>query len=352
MLWQNRISEELKKILKDNLPRNSSILEYAIAKIYLAYPDTEFQFTGLEGCLCLIVNRSIGSLYLNLYEYTKHKKELELEIYTNIEKGYNTLQNNFHSINDPFGTIGISFANKIEAEKMKKSIFYNSILFNINPENYMLINNNSMIESSNGLKQTKSNKEFKINENCINSSSISDLNNVQKIVHFFINHDEGEIVLNVKKEEFDKAFSNYSLCSSILESHKIKLVNDKAKEELDLISGQINENINEAKFIEYDSSRRKSIFPNINKKSILDQRASMKKEYEKEFERTSLNMNDNDIKQRKSLKHIIHMQNRIHNYDLISSIDKKMSIEKIKPIQKEQTKEKKINIIEQNHNEV
>ena len=121
---------------------------------------------------------------------------------------------------------------------------------------------------------------------------------------------------------------------------------------MDLISGQINENINEAKFIEYDSSRRKSIFPNINKKSILDQRASMKKEYEKEFERTSLNMNDNDIKQRKSLKHIIHMQNRIHNYDLISSIDKKMSIEKIKPIQKEQTKEKKINIIEQNHNEV
>lgn len=349
MLWQSGISEELKQIIKENLPKHCTILEYANARIYLAQPETEFQFTGLEGCLCLLINRNTQSLFFNLYEYTKNNKELELELYTNIEKGYNVPVDTFHTIEYPFGVIGINFANKIEAEKMKKTILSNSIILNLNPDNYKFINPRpGKIEYSPDPRQANIEKLQSTLQNNVKSAVISDIGNVEKIVEFHINHDEGEIVLNIRKDEFDKGFSNYSLFASNFESHKLKLEHNKVKDEDNISSGKLNDSHSDAKFVEYDATRRKTIFPNINKRSIKDQRMSMKREYEREFEKTSLNMKDNDPKQRKSLKHIIHMQNRMQNYDRKASIEKKFNLEKIKPVPKEEGAEKKEKIANDN----
>jgi hypothetical protein len=350
MLWQSGISEELKQIIKENLPKHFTILEYANARIYLAQPDTDFEFTGLEGCLCLLINRNIQSLFFNLYEYTRNNKELELELYTNIEKGYHIPVDTFHTIEYPFGIIGINYANKIEAEKMKKTIFSNSIILNLNPDNYKFINpRTSKIEYSPDPRQGNSEKLQQSIQNHVKSAVISDIVNVEKLVEFQINNDEGEIVFNIKKDEFDKAFSSQSLFASNFESHKLKLENNKIKDDSIVSSGKLNDSHSDAKFVEYDATRRKTIFPNINKKTIKDQRVSMRREYEREFEKTSLNMKDNDPLQRKSLKHIIHMQNRIQNFDRKSSIEKKFNMDKIKPVPKDK-KESVVNVIGNENN--
>ena len=145
----NIVSDKLKKILKEKTENYSTIIEFAYVKLYIAYDDNEnFEFTNLEGCLCLVINRKFSCLNLQLFEFVHYKKEFEIELYTNIDKGYSVLNDNFHSIEFPNFFLGINFANKYNAEKIKNTIFFNSIILN-SSNNLFCLFNSKKIESDN-----------------------------------------------------------------------------------------------------------------------------------------------------------------------------------------------------------
>jgi hypothetical protein len=136
---KNTIPDKIKKHLNEQLESHSTFLEFANAKIYISYEYSDsFEFTHIEGCLCLVINRKDGCLYLQNYEYNNLTKDFEIELYTNIKNGYSVLNDLFHSIEFPKFFLGISFANKINAEKMKNTILFNSIILDSKPSHFNL----------------------------------------------------------------------------------------------------------------------------------------------------------------------------------------------------------------------
>ena len=100
---------------------------------------TGFEYTGLEGILCIMINRLSSNLYLKIYDILDFKKQFEIELYTNIlfNKGYEVMSEKFHTIEFPtFPTfcLGINFYTIKKADEIKNIILnyskaLNSTLF-------------------------------------------------------------------------------------------------------------------------------------------------------------------------------------------------------------------------------
>lgn len=334
------VSEKLKKIIKEKIEPQSTILEFANSKLYIAYSDTDFEYTNLEGYLCVVVNRKIPTLYLHLYEYINYRKEFEIELYTNIEKGYSILHENFHCIEYENFYLGINFASKIAAENLKNCIIANSTIFNFPIKQFYMFNSK------------------KIEADLIRDKNIThELNKVElkyeksiKFVNLTLK-DGKDVNYEINKEEFDKGFYKLGFNSNYLDSHNRKIknllnlhnsnsnishnnLNSKKISFLDKHLSKINESVSSPenkKFIQFDSSKRKlnsniessNEFPNfvdnnynLSSNTILDpttkskpiERASvLLNNYDKEYIRSAMtNVNDKD--KRQSLKHMIHMQ--------------------------------------------
>jgi hypothetical protein len=295
----NAISDKLKNIIKSSLEPSYSILAYANVRLYIAYEDTEFENTNLDGFMCLIINRKHSCLYLHLYEYHTYKKEFEIELYTNIEKGYMVLNDYFHSIEYPGFFLGINFANKLNAEKMKNTIMYNSLILN-SQTNQFSITNSKKLETDNQrnpnivneINSLFKNKEREIFENA----------DISKYVNFHINREENNIVFDIKKDEFEKSLYSFGLYWANYESHYKKIKGSVLKLDENVTNSMKNLMKNEEKkFVEYDAHKKKSILSvNLNKNLIIG-------EYDDQYKKSAISNNNVDDK-RQSLRHAVHMQ--------------------------------------------
>lgn len=250
----NNISDKLKKILKDNIEPHCSIIEYANIRLYVSYDDHEnFEYTNLEGCLCLVVNRKYSCLFLQLYEYINYKKEFEIELYTNIEKGYSVLHDNFHCIEYPSFFIGLSFSNKINAEKMKNTILYNSIILNFQSSLFHLPNSKK--------EETNNQRNINLLNEMNNMSTIEEIEKPEKIVCFSINREENIVTYEVKREDFDSNFASLGLYITNLDQHYDKKIKGSIVRNKEVLNNTGYTNtIENKKFVEFDSSKRKSIY--------------------------------------------------------------------------------------------
>ena len=102
-----------------------TMLSYCKCQLYISYDNfSGFDNTGLEGILCVIINRVFSNLYLQIYDIMDFKKQFEIELYTNISlnKGYEILTEKFHTIEYPTFCLGINFYTKKKAEEIKNII--------------------------------------------------------------------------------------------------------------------------------------------------------------------------------------------------------------------------------------
>jgi len=279
---------------KFKIDTHCSILEVCIARIYIAYEDSEtFEFTNLEGYLCLLINRKYSCFFLNLYGFSNYKKEFEIELYTNIDKGYSILNDNFHCIEYPTFFLGINFSSKINAEKMKNSIFYNSILPNSQVSLFSL-RNTKKIESD-------ANRNSKLLNELNQFSNILETQKVQRIAEIYINNEDSTPYMEANKEEFVKCLDNIGLSVVTLENYFKRRLKGVAKEksEENLSLGFYK---NDKKFVDFNSSKRLSM--------LNDQKETVKSPIRKTAtkQNTSVVYNNQLESQQSSLKHLIHLQ--------------------------------------------
>ena len=281
-------NNELKK-LKNNfqIDKECSILEVCLGRLYIAYEDSEFEFTNLEGYLSLVINRKHSCLFFYLFGFSTFKKDFEIELYTNIDKGYSILKDNFHSVEYPSFFLGINFSSKIDAEKMRNSIFFYSIILNSQLSLHSL-KSSKKIESD---AQRNSRLVSELN----NFSNKPDLQKPQRIAEIYINNEDGNAYMDVNKEEF-KNLNAIGLSAVSLENYYKKQLKGVSKQKLDKIFFGINRNEN--KFVDFDYTRKITI---INEEPL---RSSTRK--------TSLKMNNTynvqmEIQQ-SNIKHFNHVQ--------------------------------------------
>ena len=128
---------KLEIVLEKKFTPTQTMLSYCKCQLYISYDNMMgFQYTGLEGILCVMINRLLSNLYLQVYDILDFKKQFEIELYTNIllNKGYEVMSDKFHTIEFPTFCLGINFYTIKKAEEIKNIILnyskaLNSTLF-------------------------------------------------------------------------------------------------------------------------------------------------------------------------------------------------------------------------------
>ena len=127
------VKTKLELIFEKKFAPTETMLSYCKCQLYISYDNfSGFDNTGLEGILCIVINRVFSNLYLQIYDIMDFKKQFEIELYTNISlnKGYEILDEKFHTIEFPTFCIGINFYTKKKAEEIKNIILYYSKALN------------------------------------------------------------------------------------------------------------------------------------------------------------------------------------------------------------------------------
>jgi hypothetical protein len=209
-----------------------------------------------------------------------------------VDKGYSILNDNFHCIEFPNFFFGINFSSKINAEKMRNTIFYNSILFN-SQLNYFTLKNTRKIE-------TDANRNSKLLTELNNISNVIELQKPQKLVEIYVNNEDQNAYMDANKEEFVKNLDSLGLSVISLENYFKRQLKGVARQKSEDNLG-IGLYKNDKKFVDYNSSKRLTI---SDQKELM--RSSTKKTSTKQ--NTNILYNNQMESHQSSLKHFIHMQ--------------------------------------------
>ena len=75
------IKTKLELILEKKFLPTETLLSYCKCRLYISYDYLgDFEYTGLEGILCILVNRIYSNLYLQIYDVMDFKKQFEIEL--------------------------------------------------------------------------------------------------------------------------------------------------------------------------------------------------------------------------------------------------------------------------------
>jgi hypothetical protein len=240
----NNVSEKLKELILNNTDASCSILEFTYVKLYIAYSDSDtYEYTNLEGCLCLVINRKYPCLFLQLYDFINYNKHFEIQLYTNIENGYTIVTDLFHSIEFEGFSLGINFANKITAEKIKNLILCHSIILNANVCLYKLSSFNAI--------EAKRNRTGNLDLKIEPAAS-------KTIAKFEINNEENNIILVVNGDEYDKTLSKVKITNNNFTEHykKVKAGLTVRKKNEDIVVKK--EERSTQYYVEYNALKRKT----------------------------------------------------------------------------------------------
>ena len=177
----NQIDSKIKIILGKSISPEETFLHFAYIKLYISYePQTEFKFTNIEGVLCLVANRNLSCLYLQIFDLFDFKKQFEIELYTNVEYGLSKIHNNFYFIEYQTFFLGLMFINEQKATEMKNAIIINSTILNGRPEQFSFEN------KSTEKKSKPAGKKIKIEK-------------VENLVTIHVENDTGEIEYDISR---------------------------------------------------------------------------------------------------------------------------------------------------------
>ena len=79
------IQTKLEVVLEKKFTPTQTMLSYCKCQLFICYDNrSNFEYTGLEGILCVVINRVLSNLYIQIYDIMDFKKQFEIELYTNI----------------------------------------------------------------------------------------------------------------------------------------------------------------------------------------------------------------------------------------------------------------------------
>lgn len=120
---------KVKGVISKTLSIFETLISQVIGRLYISYDSSPlFEYTNLEGIICLVINRKSSILLLQIYDLLDIKKEFEIELYQNIYEGYHVMTDTFHSIEYPTFFLGINFATIPFASLFKDSLFVHSMI--------------------------------------------------------------------------------------------------------------------------------------------------------------------------------------------------------------------------------
>lgn len=119
---RNIITTIIRKSISEKLDFHTNALEYAIVRLFICY-SSSWENTNLEGYLVLVNDAYNSCLKLQIFDFINFNKEFEVELYSNIEEGYEIISDVFHSLEYMNFFIGLNFSEKSQAEKMRNKIF-------------------------------------------------------------------------------------------------------------------------------------------------------------------------------------------------------------------------------------
>lgn len=119
------ITSKIRQSIIEKIDFHLNVLEFAIVKLYINYQNSQiWENTNLEGYLVLVNDSYSQALKLQIFDFVNFNKEFEIELYSNIEDGYEILRDTFHSIEFQTFFIGLNFSDKTHAEKFKNKLYF------------------------------------------------------------------------------------------------------------------------------------------------------------------------------------------------------------------------------------
>ena len=256
-----------------------------------------FQYTGLEGILCVMINRLLSNLYLQVYDILDFKKQFEIELYTNIllNKGYEVMSDKFHTIEFPTFCLGINFYTIKKAEEIKNIILnyskaLNSTLFyQYDKKNHDTFKQKKLFDfivdpkkaMNYNDKKKKTNKE--VNNNNLQNIEYNNLNNendsnyletifgnLNKKINYKISSNEQMLSFSIDKEANEVTFDTSKGANRFLEQNNIEI--SDINEEYENLKEKVKSKLKNNKFI--TNRTKKSIQEDIkdkeNKEKIME----------------------------------------------------------------------------------
>ena len=319
-LEHEEIKTKLELIFDKKFSPTETMLCYCKGQIYISYDNfSGFDFTGLEGILCIIINRVFSNLYLQMYDIMDFKKQFEIELYTNISlnKGYEIMSEKFHTIEFPTFCIGINFYTKKKAEEIKNIIL-----------NYSKALNSSLFY----MYDTKNHDSFQIKK------KFDFISNPRNFINKDNNDDNRNIINETNtKQKINKINSNSKIKDSINENNNtyfnkifdkpLKKLNYKISSDEQMLSFGIDAESNELIF-ETSKGANRFLEQNNIEISIINE------EYEKMKEKIKLKLKNNKAETRKTKKSF--------QEDLKNKENKEKIIDILNQIEGLQTKDKNL----------
>jgi len=295
------ILSQVKKFLREQLLPHESIVEINNSKLYFALQDEEFKPANIEGFLCLIVNREIQCLFIRVIHSLDYTKMFEIELYKEIKNGYAVLSDNFHSMEFPFGHLGINFSNKTDGDRLKSAIFYiSTIIYESNSKSCIVTKNNSPVKK---LKQDPD--EINLNNlvNKINLLEIKGFNTIENTINYDIDLENKHINYNIKQ------IPGIQIRDEIIESHYNELKTTMfGTTKLEENIKKLIDKDKKLAYKEFDITRRKTINFNRDDTNNILNRAGGRWLNESKTSENSTTANSNSGALGQSLKHLSHMQ--------------------------------------------
>jgi len=300
------IKTKLELVLEKKFSPTETMLSYCKCQLFISYDNlTGFEYTGLEGILCVLVNRIFSNLYLQIYDIMDFKKQFDIELYTNIalNKGYEQLTEKFHTIEFPTFCLGLNFYTKRKADEIKNIILNYSKALNCSlfyvyeKENHGSFHNKKVFDYILNPKKLMENNEEKkkisndINTKKVNNKTKTNINNNNKINDSTNKGDYLEQIFN----------------------KTIKKLNYKISTDEQMLSFYIDKEANE---VIYETSKGANRFLEQNNIEISE----VNEEYEKLKEKMKSKMKNNKLDAQKTKKSLQEEIKDKENKDKINDI--------------------------------
>ena len=140
---------KIKLILLKSLSNDQTILTLCKTEVFIAYENQEFQNIDLKGILCVIASRINSNLFIQIYDCNDFNKQLEIELYTNIEYGLTIMNEKFLCIEYPTFFLGLNFPSENSLNEVYNCIIINSTILNSNSYQFSYEKNNKKINFKN-----------------------------------------------------------------------------------------------------------------------------------------------------------------------------------------------------------
>ena len=282
---------KLEIILEKKYTPTQTLLSYCKCQLFISYENmTGFEYTGLEGILCVVINRLLSNMYLQIYDIMDFKKQFEIELYTNIllNKGYQVMSKKFHTIEFPTFCLGFNFYSTKKAEEIKNIILnYNKVLNSSLFYQYERVNHDTFKQKklfsyisdpkkniNYNDKKKKSNKDGnnQLDNNKENDSNYLEniISSINKRVNYSISSSEMMLSFYIDKESNEVTFDTSKGANRFLEQNNIEI--SEINEEYEKMKEKIKTKAKNSKLV--TNRRKKSIQEEMkdkeNKEKIME----------------------------------------------------------------------------------